>query len=135
MPDALVLRVLTPHREICDEPALEATAQGALGEFGVLPDHIGFLTLLEPGLLRMRRPDGGELALAIKGGYAEVRDNVVTVLADDAQPVERIDAEEARADRERAAAALEAAEFGSPERERASRELRWAEVRIELARL
>jgi len=91
MPDTLVVRVLTPHRELCDEPALEVTAQGALGQFGVLPDHITFLTLLEPGLLTLRRPDGGDLAFAVKGGYAEVRENVVTLLADDAQPVERID--------------------------------------------
>jgi len=134
MPDTVILRVLTPHRELCNEPALEVIAEGALGQFGVLPDHIDFLTLLEPGLLKLRRPDGGELAFAIKGGYAEVRDNVVTLLADDAQPVERLDRDEARADWQRAASALEAAEVGTPEHEGARRELRWAEVRIELAR-
>jgi F-type H+-transporting ATPase subunit epsilon len=134
MADTLLLRVLTPQRELCDEPAVEVTAQGALGQFGVLPNHITFLTLLEPGLLTLRRPQGSDLAFAVKGGYAEVRDNVITLLADDALPVERIDPAGARADRERAAAALEAAPFGAPEHERARRELRWAEVRIELAR-
>jgi F-type H+-transporting ATPase subunit epsilon len=134
MADTLVLRVLTPQRELCNELAVEVTAQGALGQFGVLADHITFLTLLEPGLLTLRRPQGSDLAFAIKGGYAEVRDNIITLLADDALPVERIDPAGARADRERAAAALEAASFGDPEHERARRELRWAEVRIELAR-
>jgi F-type H+-transporting ATPase subunit epsilon len=134
MADTLVLRVLTPQRELCNELAVEVTAQGALGQFGVLPDHITFLTLLEPGLLTLRRPQGSDLAFAIKGGYAEVRDNIMTLLADDALPVERIDPVGARADRERAAAALEAASFGDLEHERARRELRWAEVRIELAR-
>jgi F-type H+-transporting ATPase subunit epsilon len=133
MADTLALRVLTPQRELCDESATEVTAQGALGQFGVLPDHIVFLTSLEPGLLTLRRPDGSGLAFAIKGGYAEVRDNVVTVLADEALPVERIDPAEARADGERAATALEAAAPGDPEHERAKRDLRWAEVRIELA--
>jgi hypothetical protein len=49
-------------------------------------------------------------------------------------PVEQIDAVEAQADREHAAAALEGAEFGDPEHETARRELRWAELRLEIAR-
>src|SRR5690349_16025348 len=106
MADSLVLRVLTPEREVCDETVLQVTAEGTLGQFGVLPDHIAFLTSLEPGPLTFRRAAGGDETLALKGGYAEVRDNVVTILADAALPLERIDAAAAEADRERAEAAL-----------------------------
>jgi len=134
MADTLVLRVLTPERQLYDEAVLQVTAQGTLGQFGVLPDHTTFLTSLDPGPLSFRKPAGGEETLAVKGGYAEVRDNVVTVLADDALPLESIDASRAKADRERAEQALAAAPFDTPDRERAERELRWAEVRIELAR-
>jgi F-type H+-transporting ATPase subunit epsilon len=49
MADTLTLRVLTPRRELCDEPVEQVTAEGTLGQFGVLPDHIAFLTALEPG--------------------------------------------------------------------------------------
>ncbi|MBI2962662.1 MAG: ATP synthase F1 subunit epsilon [Deltaproteobacteria bacterium] len=129
----LVLRVLTPQRELCDEPVEQLTAEGTPGQFGVLPDHTVFLTSLEPGALSFRPADGGQRTLAVKGGYAEVRDNVVTVLADDALPVESIDPSQARADLERASAALDAAPFGDREHERARRELRWAEVRLALA--
>ncbi len=133
MAEPLVLRVLTPQRELCDEAVEQVTAEGTLGQFGVLPDHIAFLTSLEPGPLSFRKAAGGESTLAVKGGYAEVRDNLVTVLADDALPVERIDAARARADLERARAAFEAAAFGDPEHERARLDLRWAEVRLALA--
>lgn len=133
MADTLTLHVLTPQREICDEPVEQVTAEGTLGQFGVLPQHIALLTSLEPGVLSFRRAGGGEGKLAVKGGYAEVRDDVMTVLADDAMPIERIDAGEARRDLERATAALEACAYGTAERERARLEQRWAEVRLALA--
>ncbi len=68
--------------------------------------------------------------MAVKGGYAEVHDNVVTVLADDVLPLDRIDAAQARADLERAEAALEEAPFGHAEHERLLQESRWAAVRL-----
>ena len=134
MAETLTLRVLTPQREVCDETALQVTAQGTLGQFGVLPDHITFLTALEPGALTFRKAGGGGETLAVKGGYAEVRDNVVTVLADDALRVDQIDAAKARQDVEQAAAALEKVAYDDPQHARAAQELRWAEVRVELAR-
>ena len=134
MADQLTLRLLTPQREVCDEPAAQVTAEGSLGQFSVLPDHTAFLTSLEPGPLTYRLPDGAERTIAVKGGYAEVRDNVVTVLADDAVPTERIDVARARADHERAAKELEQLSFADPEHERMHRELRWAEAQLALAR-
>ena len=63
-----------------DDVVDEVTAPGALGEFGVLPNHIAFLTLLVPG--EMSYKDGTTRHyLAVSGGYAEVLDNVMTVLA------------------------------------------------------
>ena len=133
MADTFELKLLTPQREVFDEPVAQVTAQGALGQFGVLPDHVAFLTSLDPGPLTIRTPVGNEQTLAVKSGYAEVRDNVMTVLADDALPIDRIDAATARADLEQCEAALAAAPFGHPEHERLRQEVLWAEVRIELA--
>jgi F-type H+-transporting ATPase subunit epsilon len=133
MADTLTLHLLTPQRQIVDEPVLEVVAEGALGQFGVLPDHAAYVTLLEPGLLKFRRPGGTDQMLAVKGGYAEVRDNVMTVLADEVLPLDRIDAAQARADLERADAALAEAPYGHPEHERLRRESHWAAVRLALA--
>jgi F-type H+-transporting ATPase subunit epsilon len=133
MADTLTLRLLTPRRQLLDEPVLQVIAEGALGQFGVLPDHAAYVTALEPGPLTFRRPDGDQETLAVKGGFAEVRDNVVTVLADDVMPLDRLDAAQARADLERAEAALEEAPYGHPEHDRLRRESRWASVRLALA--
>ena len=133
MADTLTLRLLTPRRQLVDEPVVQVVAEGSLGQFGVLPDHAAYVTALEPGPLTFRRPGGEEETLAVKGGYAEVRDNVVTVLADDVVPLDRLDVSEARADLERAEAALEEAPYGHAEHERLRRESRWAAVRLVLA--
>ena len=85
MADRLRLRIYTPEREFVDREVREVTAPGALGEIGVLPDHATLVTALEPGVLSYRE-DGEVRRLTIGAGFAEVRDNVMTVLADSAAP-------------------------------------------------
>ena len=133
MADTLTLRLLTPQRQLVDEPVLQVVAEGSLGQFGVLPDHAAYVTALEPGPLTFRRPGGEEETLAVKGGFAEVRNNVVTVLADDVLALDRLDGAQARADLERAEVALQEAPYGHPEHERLRRESRWASVRLALS--
>ena len=81
MADRLHLRVCTPERELVDSEVHEVTAQGALGQIGVLPDHAALVSALEPGLLSYRK-DGQVVRLTLGAGFAEVRDNVMTVLVD-----------------------------------------------------
>lgn len=132
MAETLELKIVTPERELADETVEAVTAQGALGEFGVLPKHIDFVTALDPGPLRYTK-GGVTRTLAVKGGYAEVHDDVMTVLADEAIPVEAIDPARAQADLDRAAAELAERPFGHAEHERARLEVRWAEVRVLLS--
>src|ERR671910_3114825 len=80
MADKIRLKVVTPGRLLLDEEVDEVTAPGVKGEFGVLPNHISFLTLLEPGEMSYKQ-GAIKRFLAISGGYAEVLDNVMTVLA------------------------------------------------------
>jgi F-type H+-transporting ATPase subunit epsilon len=94
MASSFRLRIVTPERQLLDEDVEEVTAPGAAGEFGVLPDHIAFLTVLAPGRL-VYKSGGRRHVLAIFGGYAEVVDNVMTVLADGAELVSEIDAQRA----------------------------------------
>jgi F-type H+-transporting ATPase subunit epsilon len=81
MADRFRLRVYTPERELVDTEVREVTAEGACGQIGVLPDHAALVTALEPGELSYRE-DGRVVRLSLGGGFAEVRDNVMTVLAD-----------------------------------------------------
>jgi F-type H+-transporting ATPase subunit epsilon len=96
MADTLRLRIVTPERQLIDEEVDEVTAPGTAGEFGILPNHITFLSSLQPGRLTYRR--GGQMyRVAVSGGFVEVVDNVVTVLADSAEFANEINAERARA--------------------------------------
>ncbi|HWP24229.1 MAG TPA: F0F1 ATP synthase subunit epsilon [Candidatus Binatia bacterium] len=105
MADKIQLRVVTPSRMLLDEEVDEVTAPGELGQFGVLPNHIAFLTTLVPGELSYKR-GGSRASLAVSGGYAEVLDNRMTVLAPAAEFAEEIDAARARAAKERAEKAM-----------------------------
>ena len=80
MADRLRLVVLTPERQLVDEMVLEVTAPGAYGQIGVLPNHAALVTALEPGTLSYKTPQG-EKRFTLTGGFAEVRDDIMTVLA------------------------------------------------------
>jgi F-type H+-transporting ATPase subunit epsilon len=95
MASSFRLRIVTPERDLLDEDVEEVVAPGAAGEFGVLPDHIAFLTVLAAGRL-VYRSGGRRHVLAIFGGYAEVAENVMTVLADGAELGSEIDASRAQ---------------------------------------
>lgn len=107
-------RLVTPSRELLDLEVEEVYAPGVLGQFGVLPLHANFLTALEPGELRYRA-NGKDHYVAVSGGVCEVLDDVVTVLADAAEPAGEIDVARARAAETDASARLESADLESPE--------------------
>jgi F-type H+-transporting ATPase subunit epsilon len=86
---------------LLDEEVDQATAPGALGEFGVLPNHISFLSLLEPGEMSYSQ-GANKRYLAVSGGYTEVLDNVMTVLAPAAEFPAEIDTNRAQRAKERA---------------------------------
>ncbi|MCX8073749.1 MAG: ATP synthase F1 subunit epsilon [Candidatus Binatia bacterium] len=134
MASRLLLRIVTPKQPLLETEVQEVTAPGTVGEFGVLPEHVTFLSSLETGVLRYRK-DQREAAVAIRGGFAEVRDNIVTILADDAQAAEQISAEATREELASAEAVLKRAAFGSPEYVEADARKRWAEARLQAARL
>ena len=95
----LELSVLTSEREIYSGRVDMVIAPGSLGELGILPNHADLLTSLEYGHMIIRK-DGQETELAVGGGFLEIANNKVIVLADAADRIEEIDvarAEEARA--------------------------------------
>ncbi len=85
MADRLRLRVFTPESTLVDRDVREVTAQGVLGQIGVLPDHAALVTALDPGILSYRE-NGSVVKLSLGAGFAEVRDNVMTVLAESGAP-------------------------------------------------
>jgi len=96
------VKVVTPTGVVFEGRARQVTATGPRGEFGVLPDHINFITSLTPGLLKIEKEDGTVEAWVISGGLTEVKDGAMTVLASDAQTPVSINRAQAE-DEERAA--------------------------------
>ena len=75
------LVVVTPEAPLVDTEVDSVEAPGSEGEFGVLPGHEPLLAPLAAGELRYK-VGGSTQTLEIKGGFAEVTSDAVTVLAD-----------------------------------------------------
>ena len=132
MAEKIRLRIVTPVRLVLDEEVDEVTASGPLGEFTILPNHITFLTLLEIGELSYKQ--GAERSfLALSGGYAEVLENVMTVLADGAEFGHEIDVERARRAKEKAEKSMAGRGLDDKEFIAAEAALRRALVRLQVA--
>src|SRR6266481_3881268 len=132
MADKIRLRVVTPTRLVLDEDVDEVTAHGELGEFGVLPDHIAFLSTLVAGELTYKK-GATKRTLAVGGGYAEVLDNVMTVLAPAAEFASEIDTSRARHAKEFAENRIGELNYEDKESKTAEAALRWANARLEVA--
>ena len=91
----LYLEVVTPEKVVVSQEVDIVVAPGTLGEFGVLPEHVAFLSGIVPGELRYRLDDKME-SLAVTTGFSEVFNNRVSVLVDAAEKAPDIDVERAR---------------------------------------
>jgi F-type H+-transporting ATPase subunit epsilon len=82
---SLSLVIATPDALVVEAEVQEVIAPGSEGYFGVLPGHCLFITTLQAGTLRYKQ--GGEThALEIQGGFADVKQNSVTILAQGLPP-------------------------------------------------
>jgi F-type H+-transporting ATPase subunit epsilon len=132
MADKLELEVVTPDRLVARETVDIVMAVGALGEFGILPNHIPFLTTLQPGELRYRKDNHLEY-MAVAGGFAEISDNKVTVLAEAAERAREIDVDRARRAKERAEKRLAQAKAEAVDYVRAEAALKRSLIRLNIA--
>lgn len=132
MADKLELEVVTPDRLVARETVDIVMAKGALGEFGILPNHIPFLTTLQPGELRYRKDNQLEY-MAVAGGFAEISDNKVTILAEAAERAREIDVDRARRAKERAEKRLAQAKAEAIDYARAEAALKRSMIRLQIA--
>lgn len=90
----LRLDLVSPEELILSRDVEMVVVPGKSGYVGVMPEHAPMATSLKPGLIGIY--EGGKLKerLFIRGGFAEVNDDVCTVLADDVQPYSEINIDE-----------------------------------------
>lgn len=126
----LKVDIVTAERLIYSEEVDGMILPGPEGELGLLPSHAPLLTLVQPGVLRVVKGNE-EIEMAVAGGFVEVLDNRVTILADAVERAEDIDHSRAEEARRRAQERLR----GRTEEDlvRAEASLRRALIRLKVA--
>ena len=101
MADTFQLEIATPERSFANKQVNEAELPGKNGYLGILPGHAPLLSALGAGVLSFSS-GGNRQVFAIDGGFVEVFDNHVRVLADHAERASEIQVESARRELEEA---------------------------------
>ncbi len=91
----LQVSILTPEKPFWDGEAEEIILPAETGEMGILKNHAPIVCGLSVGAMLIRTKQEWQ-SVAIMGGFALVKQNQVTILANEAFAAESIDAEEAR---------------------------------------
>ena len=133
MAKEFTLSVVAPDREVVAEKVTSVVAPGTSGYFGVMADHLPLVAGLKPGLLEYLDADNQRNFVYVGGGFVEIRDNRMTVLADEASRAKDIDLSRAEADLEAARRALRGEDSDLNEQE-AVQEVEKAIQRIRAAR-
>ncbi len=103
----LTVEIVTVERTLLQETGVdEVIAPGIEGHLAVLPQHAAFMTMLNPGELVLNK-GGEEHPYVVTGGFFEVLNDRVVVLADAAERADDIDVQRDEQARERARLALE----------------------------
>jgi F-type H+-transporting ATPase subunit epsilon len=133
--------LVTPTRTLYSGPAEMIVCRAVDGEIAFLANHMPYIGALDIGVVRIVGPAADaetgassepEVRLAVHGGFVEVKDNQVIMLADAAELASEVDVEAARRDESEAGPAAAASTEDNPDPE-AEDALRWAQVRLEAA--
>jgi F-type H+-transporting ATPase subunit epsilon len=96
--DPLTVDIVAADRKVWEGEATIVLTRTVAGDIGVLANHTPILSVIVPGTVEVRTPDGGYLVFAVDTGFISVAKNHVSILAEDADPAEEIDVNRAQAD-------------------------------------
>ena len=128
------VEIVTPERLLMSRDADMVVLPGEAGQMGVMGGHAPLMTTLVTGEILLYENDEEQEALFVNGGIAEVRPDVVTILADVAERVDDIDIQRAEAARERAEASVAEAGGAASAPPVHVTALRRSQVRLRIAR-
>jgi F-type H+-transporting ATPase subunit epsilon len=126
------LEIVTPERKVIDESVEMVTVPTAKGEIGILHNHAPLISTLKPGILSYTLKGMTE-NIVIAGGFIEISDNKVSILADIAESKGDIDVQSAKAEQEQAQKVLGEWKGSEEEFEVELEKLEKAQARISLA--
>lgn len=90
------LRVVTPDRVVFDRKVRSVVFMGVDGSYGILPRHAPLMTATRPGIVTITLTDGQVEEMLVTDGFAEMRDNVLSLITEAGERVEDIDVERAK---------------------------------------
>nr|YP_009294223.1 ATP synthase CF1 epsilon subunit [Palmaria palmata]AOM67663.1 ATP synthase CF1 epsilon subunit [Palmaria palmata] len=125
----LTIRVIAPDRTVWDAIAKEIILPSSTGQLGVLTGHIPLLTALDIGVMRVRI-DKEWIPIVLLGGFAEVENDIITILVNGAEELSEIDAEAAQQSLDKASALFEEASSNKDKIE-ATQNIRKARARLQ----
>lgn len=131
MANQIQLEVVTPERRVLAEQVDTVTVPGLDGELGILPGHTPLISQLRTGVLSYLQGER-TTQLHVSGGFVEVADDKVSVLAEIAERPDEIDAARARLAREHAEKTLSAWSGTEEDFEVARARLERSMVRLQL---
>jgi len=137
MARTLLCEIVTPERIVYTNEVEMVIAPTVDGEIGILPLHVPLVTVLAAGELRVRYNDGKDVEwFAISGGYLQIHEDKVIVLADNAQSASLIDVDRARAARKILEARMQELKETSADpadRDTCDYDLKWCETQLKVA--
>lgn len=94
MADKLHFSLVSPAKEVFSGEVDHVIAPGAEGEFGVLPKHAPFMSTLKNGVVRVLEGEAVSMRIFVRGGFADVTPEGLTILAEEAVDINACDAGE-----------------------------------------
>jgi F-type H+-transporting ATPase subunit epsilon len=91
MAEGLKIEIVSPERLVLSEVVHSVTVPGTEGYFTVMNDHAPFMTTLRPGFITVNGSDGRDEIFFVKGGFADVSAEGLTILAEQSAPFAEFD--------------------------------------------
>lgn len=129
----LKIRVIAPDRTVWNAEAEEVILPSSTGQLGILTGHIPLLTALDIGVMRVR-VEKDWIPIVLLGGFAEVENNIITILVNGAEEGSDINIEKAQTSLQKAMLMLAEAETNK-EKIEATQKIRKARARVQAAQI
>jgi len=135
MPSEMHLRIVTPDRTLIDRPVAGVTFAGVDGSYGILPRHAPLMTAISAtGSVEITETSGEKISLFVSDGFAQMQQNVLTLVCQAGELAAEIDLERVKAAESRAREQLQHLDRLSEEFLKAEASLHKALARVALVR-
>jgi len=94
MANKLHFSLVSPARELFSGEVDHVIAPGSEGEFGVLANHAPFMTTLKNGVVRVLEGNDVKMRIFVRGGFADVTSDGLTILAEEARMLDKLKVED-----------------------------------------